>query len=83
MQNQDLAIVGLWWRFTDYQIFEASKPQNLHPHFVDYYRYIRPAPGAELETFPVRLSSGKEGVEDEVFSPHYSCPLESVPIDYG
>ena len=65
MQNQDLEIVGLWWRFSDYQIFEAPKPQNLHPQFVDYYRYIRPVPGAELKTFPVRLSFGKDGIADE------------------
>jgi len=52
-------ISGMWWRYSDYQIVETPMPQNLAPVMSDQFRYIRPAPGATLETYALNVSGGE------------------------
>lgn len=60
MEDQSSGVQGMWWRFNNYQIFETPMPANVPPQFAEHYRYIRPAPGAELETYSLSVGNGSE-----------------------
>ena len=62
---EESSISGMWWRYSDYQIIETQMPQNLAPVMSDQFRYIRPAPGATLETYTLNVSGGEIGEGSE------------------
>ena len=78
---EEFSISGRWWRYSDYQIIETPMPQNLAPVMSDRFRYIRPAPGATLETYTLNVSGGESADDSEsvTYEDILKLDLESEP----
>ena len=51
MPEQEPGFEHIWWRFSDYEVFEVPVNRTLPPSAKDYFRYIVPKPAARLEKY--------------------------------
>ena len=57
MSDGPISVTGGWWRFTEYEIRDSSKANDVAPEIRDYFRYIRPTSDAQLQRFEVGLDA--------------------------
>ncbi len=72
MQDYPIPITSSWWRFTEYEVRDSPEASRVGSGMRDYFRYIRPTPGARLERFEVGIgpdAAGNINVDlDEILS---------------
>ncbi len=68
-------IQGMWWLFSDYHIYEPPWTAE-KPAVKEYFRYVRPTPGSELETYDISLSSTKTSLVAESCRSFLALDLE-------
>lgn len=69
MEERQPGVSGLWWRFSDYQIFEVPMPEAVGARFAEHYCYIRPSPNARLETYEPLIGEGDQEHNEQVAYP--------------
>ena len=57
MQDNLISETSNWWRFTEYEIRDSSKTNDVAPEIRNYFRYIRPTSDAQLQRFEVGIDA--------------------------